>query len=111
MDVHVEHEHAHAGNHTTEGLRDIIKSFFGNRMIAFVALLSFIVMTCVTIISFSFYAEIKHEMHSDAELYSFISMFFVGGRVLAIFIRLILTGRLANILGTDRKSTRLNSSH
>ncbi len=100
MDMQVSHGHAHSHNHATESLRDIVRSFFGNRMIAFVALLSFIVMTCVTIISFSFYAEIKHEMQSDADLYSFISMFFVGGRILAIFIRLILTGRLANILGT-----------
>ncbi len=100
LDMHVAHEHAHNNGHATESWRDIVKSFFGNRMIAFVALLSFIVMTCVTIISFSFYAEIKHEMLSDAELYGFISMFFVGGRILAIFIRLILTGRLANILGT-----------
>ncbi|MES2620136.1 MAG: MFS transporter [Bacteroidota bacterium] len=100
MDMHVSHGHAHSHHHATENFREVLKGFFGNRMIAFVALLSFIVMTCVTIISFSFYAEIKHEMMSDAELYGFISMFFVGGRVLAIFIRLILTGRLANLLGT-----------
>lgn len=100
MDVHVAHEHAHSHEHATENLRSIVKSFFGNRMIAFVALLSFIVMTCVTIISFSFYAEIKHEMHSDAQLASFIGMFYAGGRIFAIFIRLILTGRLTNILGT-----------
>ena len=98
MDMQVSHGHAH--HSATASLRDVVRSFFGNRMIAFVALLSFIVMTCVTIISFSFYAEIKHEMMSDAELYGFISMFFVGGRVFAIFIRLILTGRLANVLGT-----------
>lgn len=100
MDVHVEHEHSHAHEHATETIRSVVKSFFGNRMIAFVALLSFIVMTCVTIISFSFYAEIKHEMHSDAQLASFIGMFYAGGRIFAIFIRLILTGRIANILGT-----------
>ncbi len=102
MDVQVAHEHAHAHTHehATENIRDIVKSFFGNRMIAFVALLSFIVVVCVTIISFSFYSEIKHEMHSDEQLASFIAMFYAGGRVFAIFIRLILTGRLTNILGT-----------
>lgn len=101
MDVHVAHEHTHAASHdfATENWRELIKGFFGNRMIALVALLSFIVITCVTIISFSFYAEIKHEMHSDGELAAFISMFYAGGRIFAIFIRLILTGRLSNILG------------
>jgi len=100
MNVHVEHEHTHAHTRATESISNIIKSFFGNRMIAFVALLSFIVVACVTIISFSFYAEIKHEMMGDAELYSTISLFFVSGRILAIFIRIVLTGRLANILGS-----------
>jgi len=102
MDVHVTHEHAnaHTNDHATESIRDIVKSFFGNRMIAFVALLSFIVVTCVTIISFSFYSEVKHEAHSDEQLAGFIAMFYAGGRVFAIFIRLILTGRLTNILGT-----------
>lgn len=98
MDVHIAHEHGHEP--ATENIRSIVKGFFGNRMIAFVALLSFIVVTCVTIISFSFYAEIKHEMHSDAQLASFIGMFYAGGRIFAIFIRLVLTGRLATVLGT-----------
>lgn len=102
MDVHIQHEHHSNTAHqqSTATVYDLIKSFFGNRMIALVALLSFIVVTCVTIISFSFYAGIKHEIMSDAELYSIISIFFVSGRVLAIFIRLILTSRLANVLGT-----------
>ena len=100
MDVHVSHEHAQTTDRATESWRDLVKSFFGNRMIAFVALLSFIVVTCVTIISFSFYSEVKHEAHSDEQLASFIAMFYAGGRIFAIFIRLILTGRLTNILGT-----------
>ncbi len=102
MDVKVEHENTHHAHttHATENLSDIVKSFFGNRMIAFVAILSFIVVTCVTIISFSFYAEIKHEMHSDKQLASFISIFYASGRVFAIFVRIVLAGRLANVLGT-----------
>ncbi|MBK7147712.1 MAG: HEAT repeat domain-containing protein [Bacteroidetes bacterium] len=94
-----EHHHAHA-EHATSSVRDIAKSFFGNRMIATVALLSFIVVTCVTIISFSFYSEIKLESKTDEQLAAFIAMFYAGGRVLAIVIRLVLTGRLTNLLGT-----------
>jgi AAA family ATP:ADP antiporter len=101
MDVHVGHGHKHHISQTsTSDWRDLVKGFFGSRMIAFVALLSFIVLTCVTIISFSFYSEIKHEAHTDAQLAAFIAMFYAGGRVFAIFIRLILTGRITNILGT-----------
>ncbi len=98
LDIHVAHEHApHRASVT---LRDIAKGFFGNRMIAMVAGLSFIVMTCVTIISFSFYSEIKHETHTNEQLAGFIAMFYAGGRVLAIFIRLIFTGRITSRLGT-----------
>jgi len=104
LDLHVKHAHGHAhGTHAgqvTQSLVSIVKSFFGNRMIAMIALLSFIVVTCVTIISFSFYAEIKHQMHSDEQLASFIGIFFAAGRVLAIVIRLIFTGRITSILGT-----------
>ncbi len=99
LDIHIEHQHEHHEQAATTDLRDIIKGFFGNRMIAMVAALSFIVVTIVTIVSFSFYAEIKHEAHSDEQLAAFIASFFAGGRILAIFVRLILTGRLTNFLG------------
>lgn len=98
LDIHVAHEHT--SHRASVTLRDIVKGFFGNRMIAMVAGLSFIVMTCVTIISFSFYSEIKHETHTNEQLASFIAMFYAGGRVLAIFIRLIFTGRITSRLGT-----------
>lgn len=101
LDIHLKHEHAHdTHSHQAPTMREVLRGFFGNRMIAMVAALSFIVVTCVTVITFSFYSEIKHEAHSDVQLASFIAMFFAGGRVLAIFIRLIFTGRITNILGT-----------
>lgn len=101
LDIQLKHDHAHeAHNHQIPTIREFLRGFFGNRMIALVAALSFIVVTCVTVITFSFYSEIKHEAHSDVQLASFIAMFFAGGRVLAILIRLIFTGRITNILGT-----------
>ena len=101
LDIHLKHDHAHdTHSHQAPTISEVLLGFFGNRMIAMVAALSFIVVTCVTVITFSFYSEIKHEAHSDVQLASFIAMFFAGGRVLAIFIRLIFTGRITNILGT-----------
>lgn len=101
LDINLKHNHAHdTHSHNAPTVRDFLRGFFGNRMIAMVAALSFIVVTCVTVITFSFYSEIKHEAHSDVQLASFIAIFFAAGRVLAIFIRLIFTGRITNILGT-----------
>ncbi len=99
MELHVEHEHHVKEEAANNDVRSLIKGFFGNRMIAMVAALSFIVVTVVTIVSFSFYAEIKHEAHSDEQLAAFIATFYAGGRIFAIFVRLILTGRLTNFLG------------
>jgi AAA family ATP:ADP antiporter len=99
LDIHVKHNHEHHSADHNASARDIIKSVFGNRMIAFVALLSFIVVTCVTIIGFAFYAEIKRETYSDTQLASFIAAFYAGGRVFALFVRLLLTGRLSSRLG------------
>src|ERR1043165_745390 len=103
LDVHVSHEqHHYHDNHVkaTQSIKSLITGVFGNRMIAYVAFLSFIVVTCVTIISFSFYSEVKHEAHNNVQLAGFISSVYVGGRILAIFVRLILTGRLMHVLGT-----------
>jgi HEAT repeat protein/ATP/ADP translocase len=98
LDIHVAHEHHHE-EHATQSLTELVKGFFGNRMIAMVAGLSFVVVVCVTVISFSFYSEIKHEAKANEDLASFIAMFYAGGRILAIFIRLIFTGRITSILG------------
>jgi len=99
LDIQIKHEHEHHNGIRNASAREITKSIFGNRMIAFVALLSFIVVTCVTIIGFAFYAEIKQQTYSDTQLASFIAIFYAGGRVFALFVRLLLTGRLSSRLG------------
>ncbi|HLP18702.1 MAG TPA: HEAT repeat domain-containing protein, partial [Chitinophagales bacterium] len=103
LNLHVKHEHTHHHEHHTQSARDMLRSFFGNRMIASVAFLSFIVLSCVTIITYAFYAEIKYVPHHgerDKQLASFVSLFYTAGKIMAIFVRLIITGRLANALGT-----------
>jgi hypothetical protein len=103
LNLHVKHEHQHHHHHHTQSVRDMLRGFFGNRMIASVAFLSFIVLTCVTIITYGFYAEIKYVPktgESDKQLASFVSLFYTVGKIMAIVVRLIITGRLATILGT-----------
>ena len=102
LDIHIKHDHHHKHEeaHATASAASLVKSFFGNRMIATVATLSFIVVTAVTIISFSFLSEIQHQQFGNNQLASFIALFYTGGKVLAIVIRLLLTGRITNLLGT-----------
>lgn len=103
LNLHVKHEHNHHHHHHTQSIRDMLRGFFGNRMIASVAFLSFIVLTCVTIITYAFYAEIKYVPHTgerDKQLASFVSLFYTVGKIMAIVVRLVITGRLANALGT-----------
>lgn len=103
LDLHVKHEHNHHAETHTQSIRDMVRSFFGNRMIASVAFLSFIVLTSVTIITYAFYTEIKYAPHTgdnDKQLASFVSLFYTVGKIMAIVVRLVITGRLANALGT-----------
>jgi AAA family ATP:ADP antiporter len=110
LDIHVRHGHKHEQADeqlATIKTGELIKGFIGSRLIGMVAFLSFMVMLCVTIISFSFYAEVKHEAHSNEQLADFIATFYAGGRLLAIFVRMLFTGRLTHRLGT--KGTMLIS--
>lgn len=100
LHVHHEHERKRAETAATTNWLDIVKGFFGNGLIASVASLSFIVMTCVVIINFQFYSKIKVKAHNDEQLADWLALFYASGWLLAVFIRLILTGKLTNRLGT-----------
>ncbi len=103
LDLHVKHEHNHQSatdSFATIRTGEFLKSFAGNRLIALVAFLSYMVIICVTIISFSFYAEVKHESHSNEQLADFITIFYAGGGLLALIVRLLFTSKVRHYIGT-----------
>ena len=101
LDMAVAHHHSHSHHHDDDdnSVYKIILGFFGSNLIMAVAILSFLVVSCLTIINFSFYAEVKERIHDNESLAAFIGLFMVLGRVIAAFIKLLLTGKLAEIIG------------
>jgi ATP/ADP translocase len=102
LNMEVKHEHHHHAQpkHGDEvSFTKLVSGFFGSNLILSVAILSFLVVTVSTLINFSFYAEVKERIHSDVELASFIGLFMASGRVVAIFVKLLMTGKLADTIG------------
>ncbi|MFN8276750.1 MAG: HEAT repeat domain-containing protein [Chitinophagales bacterium] len=105
LDLHV----AHGGHHHTEDLHGfdyanprlarMISDFFGTPLILTVAILSFLVVACASIINFSFYAEVKENIHGDEQLAAFIGLFLAFGRIIALLFKLIFTGQVTNAFG------------
>lgn len=101
LDLHVDHhEHKQEEHHGLDpSVMKMIRGFFGNNLILSVAVLSFIVGTVATIINFTFYAEVKHRIHDNEHLAAFIGLFFACGNLVALFIKLLLTGKLTDAIG------------
>jgi len=110
-----EHSHHHTDDdHKLNIFKDIqttINYYFGNKLILYVALVCFMATVVNLILDYSFLTEVKakfahhnhsthHSTNGDEELASFIAMFFAIGRVIGIFAKLILTGRITEKLGT-----------
>ena len=101
LNIQVNHHHTPAHVPEEEGFSVIkfLRAFFGSSLILSVALLSFVVVTAATIINFTFYAEVKERVHDNAHLAAFIGLFLSLGRLVAVFVKLLLTGKLADALG------------
>jgi len=100
LDLHVDHHehHQHEG-HLDGSIVKMVKSFFGSKLILSVAILSFTVVAATTIIRFTFYVEVKERIHDNEHLATFIGLFFALGSLVAIFLKLMITGKLADSLG------------
>lgn len=103
LDIHMSHDHAHEHQEAEANLSvlKLIKGFFGSELILSVALLSFVVVTVATMVNFTFYAEVKERMHehSNADLAAFIGLFLSIGRLVALVVKLLFTGKLTSALG------------
>ncbi len=71
----------------------------GSALIRAIALLSLISFASLILIDFVFLAEVKTRYHTDIELAYFLGLFFAGGRVLAVFIKVLLSSRFINYAG------------
>ncbi|MEP6845772.1 MAG: cyclic nucleotide-binding domain-containing protein [Panacibacter sp.] len=100
-----DHEKKHAANnpgHHEKMIGTFVKHFTTNKLILWLAILSFIMSVCIVVANFSFYSKIKEAYHSDIELAVFIGSFLAVIRICALLVKLLFTSKLISLLGVKR---------
>lgn len=100
--------HAHGEVHadfkesmTGKKLLAILKRFTLNALIRRIAILTFLISSCLAIINYAFYTEVKGN-HSDKSLSNFILLFMAGSQIIALLVKLIFTSRITTGLGIKK---------
>lgn len=102
--------HSHSPHHHSDsldvklerGIKQLIKKFTVNRLIRSIALLSFLISSCLVILNFAFYKEIKEGHHHDKSMSNFILLFLASSQIIALIVKLIFTGRLIGSMGIKK---------
>lgn len=79
--------------------KNFLLDIFGNKLILFISLLSFIAYLVHLFIDYTFLSEIKERFKTEKELATVISLFFAGGRILAFVFKMIFSSRVISSLG------------
>src|SRR6185503_19334669 len=100
----VVHHHHHT-DHAVEfvqgkGFKVFVKRYTLNTLIRRLAVLTFIISACLAIINYAFYTEVK-ELH-DKDLSTFIIMFMAASQIVALLVKIILTGRIVTSIGIKK---------
>lgn len=93
---------SHANDHPGSNEKHkngILSKLTNNRLVLFIALLSLVSYIVFAFIDFTFLSDIKLKYHHDAEIATFIAIFFAGGRLLAIGIKILFSSRMISRIG------------
>ncbi len=80
-------------------LGKLIIRTFDSKLVLFISLVSLLAYIIFLFVDFTFLAEIKLKYKHQQELASFIAVFFAGGRVFAILIKVLLSSRMISRIG------------
>lgn len=97
--LHFHHNHSEEHEKHAVTIKETILGFFDNQLITLIAGVSLVVVVSSTLITYVFYAEVKHEIHTNTQLATFIGLFMASGRGLALLVKLLLTSRINSKLG------------
>ena len=89
----------HEPHHPGEKKKTIVERFFESRLIMAISILSLLAYFVFGLVDFTFLSEIKVRYKTEKELASFVSMFFIAGRLVAIVIKFIFSSRVMARLG------------
>ncbi len=79
--------------------KTILKRFFYNRLILYIAILSVVAYVVFAFIDFTFLADIKEKYKKGEQMATFIAIFFAVGRIFAIAIKLLFSSRMIARIG------------
>ena len=100
----VVHHHHHHTDHVEfvqgKGFKVFVKRYTLNTLIRRLAVLTFIISACLAIINYAFYTEVK-ELH-DKDLSTFIILFMAASQIVALLVKIILTGRIVTSIGIKK---------
>src|SRR4030095_8674805 len=100
----VHHHHHHHPDHVEfiqgKGFKVFVKRFTLNTLIRRLAVLTFIISASLAIINYAFYTEVK-EQH-DKDLSTFIIQFMAASQIIALLVKIILTGRIVTSIGIKK---------
>ena len=100
----VHHHHHHHADHVEfiqgKGFKVFVKRFTLNTLIRRLAVLTFIISASLAIINYGFYTEVK-EQH-DKDLSTFIIQFMAASQIVALLVKIILTGRIVTSIGIKK---------
>ncbi|HEU5165705.1 MAG TPA: hypothetical protein VFU29_09220 [Chitinophagaceae bacterium] len=100
----VHHHHHHHSDHAEfiqgKGFKVFVKRFTLNTLIRRLAVLTFIISASLAIINYAFYTEVK-EQH-DKDLSTFIIQFMAASQIIALLVKIILTGRIVTSIGIKK---------
>src|SRR6188768_606613 len=102
----VHHHHHHHADHVEfiqgKGFKVFVKRFTLNTLIRRLAVLTFIISTSLAIINYAFYTQVKEQNHDDKALSNFIILFMAASQIIALIVKIMLTGRIVTSIGIKK---------
>ena len=77
----------------------VIYRLFHSKLIFLISMVSLLAFIIFNFVDFTFLADIKFKYHNEHELASFVAIFFAGGRILAILVKILLSSRMISKIG------------
>ena len=91
------------GKHVTKHpqyFKTLIKNLADNSYIRRIAFISLLTSTCVILINYGFYGEVKKAHKDDVDLASFIAFFYASLRIVAFITKMVFSSRLTASVGS-----------
>lgn len=85
--------------HTPKHISKLVSDFTTNTFIRRIAFISLITSSCIILINYGFYSEVRKAYEGDIALARFIAFFFAILRIVAMITKMVFASRLTDTIG------------